>query len=71
MIYYINITSWNLLESFVTESISPHAFYSERTFGNNQSRYLDARHELNEFLVCRQEKLKVNIQFLLMKNSLT
>ena len=58
MIYYINVTSWNLLESFVTESISPHAFYSERTFGNNLSRYLDARHELSEFLVLSTRETK-------------
>lgn len=58
MIYYINVTSWNLLESFVTESISPHAFYSERTFGNNLSRYLDGRHELSEFLVLSTRETK-------------
>lgn len=38
MEYYISINSWNLLESFVTESISPFAFYSKRNFGNSLSR---------------------------------
>lgn len=58
MIYYINVTSWNLLESFVTESLSPHAFYSERSFGNNLSRYLDGGHELSEFLVLSTRETK-------------
>lgn len=58
MIYYINVTSWNLLESFVTESLSPHAFYSERSFGNNLSRYLDGGHELSEYLVLSTRETK-------------
>ena len=58
MIYYINVTSWNLLESFVTESLSPHAFYSERSYGNNLSRYLDGGHELSEFLVLSTRETK-------------
>lgn len=58
MIYYINITSWNLLESFVTESLSPHTFYSQRFFGNNLSRYLDGGHELSEFLVLSTRETK-------------
>jgi hypothetical protein len=51
MIYYVNVTSWNLLESFVTESISPHAFYRARSFGNNLSRFLDSSNELGNFLI--------------------
>lgn len=58
MIYYINITSWNLLESFVTESLSPHTFYSKRSFGNNLSRYFDGGHELSEFLVLSTRETK-------------
>lgn len=58
MIYYVNVSSWNLLESFVTESISPHVFYSERTFGNNLSRFLDGIHELSEFLVLSTRETK-------------
>ena len=64
MIYYINVTSWNLLESFVTESISPHFFYLERSFGNNLSRFLDSNHELSNFLVLstRETKSDYSIQ---------
>ena len=51
MLYYINVSSWNLLESFITESISPHIFYSQRSFGNNLSRYLDINNELGNFLI--------------------
>lgn len=49
--YYINVTSWNLLESFVTESISPCSFYKKRTFGNNLSRYIDYEKERNNVLI--------------------
>ena len=41
MFYYIGINSWNLLESFVSESISPFSFYQVRGYGNNLSRYID------------------------------
>ena len=51
MQYYINVTSWNLLESFVTESLSPFAFYQNRNFGNNLSRYLDKSNEKTNFLI--------------------
>lgn len=51
MQYYINVTSWNLLESFVTESLSPYSFYRDRSFGNSLSRYLDATNEKANFLV--------------------
>ncbi len=40
MNYYIKISSWNLLETFATESISPWAFYLDRNFGNNLCRYV-------------------------------
>ena len=40
MFYYIGINSWNLLESFVSESISPFSFYQVRGYGNNLSRYI-------------------------------
>lgn len=49
--YYINVTSWNLLESFVTESLSPFAFYQNRNFGNNLSRYLDKSNEKTNYLI--------------------
>lgn len=51
MTYYIEISSWNLLESFVTESISPFSFYQERDFGNNLSRYLSGERERAYYLV--------------------
>ena len=51
MQYYIEISSWNLLESFVTESISPFSFYSERNFGNNLSRYLSGEKEKSNYLI--------------------
>ena len=51
MPYYIEISSWNLLESFVTESISPFSFYSERNFGNNLSRYLSGEKEKSNYLI--------------------
>lgn len=51
MQYYIEINSWNLLESFVTESISPYSFYSERNFGNNLSRYLSGEKEKTNYLI--------------------
>lgn len=51
MQYYIEINSWNLLESFVTESISPYSFYSERNFGNNLSRYLSGKKEKSNYLI--------------------
>lgn len=38
--YWIKIDSWNLIESFVTECISPSDFYRTRGFGNNLSRYI-------------------------------
>lgn len=64
MLYYINVTAWNLLETFVTESISPHIFYSQRSFGNNLSRYLDINNELGNFLILstRDTKSDYSIQ---------
>lgn len=55
MKYYIKVTSWNLLESFVTESISPYSFYHDRNFGNNLSRYLDKSSELTNYLLLSTE----------------
>lgn len=51
MKYYISINSWNLLESFVTESLSPFAFYNKRNFGNNLSRFISNSNEKINFLV--------------------
>lgn len=51
MKYYICINSWNLLESFITESLSPFAFYNKRNFGNNLSRYISSGNDKINFLV--------------------
>lgn len=51
MKYYISINSWNLLESFITESLSPFAFYSKRNFGNNLSRTISNSNDKINFLV--------------------
>ena len=57
MKYYIEISSWNLLESFVTESISPFSFYQERNFGNNLSRYLSGEKERTDWLILSEKDL--------------
>ena len=51
MTYYISINSWNLLESFVTESLSPFAFYNKRNFGNNLSRFINSSNDKINFIV--------------------
>jgi hypothetical protein len=38
--YWLVIDSWNLIESFTTESISPYSFYENRGFGNTLTRYV-------------------------------
>lgn len=64
MQYYIEISSWNLLESFVTESISPYSFYSERNFGNNLSRYLSGGKEKYNYLILSSEDLGGDISLI-------
>ena len=64
MHYYIEISSWNLLESFVTESISPFSFYAERNFGNNLSRYLSGAKEKSNFLILSSEDLGGDISLI-------
>ena len=51
MKYYISINSWNLLESFVTESLSPFAFYNKRNFGNYLSRFINSSNDKINFIV--------------------
>jgi hypothetical protein len=51
MKYWLIIDSWDLMESFVTESISPYSFYRERTFGNNLSRFLKTGSEKINHLI--------------------
>ena len=70
MFYYISTNSWNLLESFVSESISPFSFYQVRGYGNNLSRYLDGTNERANYLILSTKKingdyvLKVNDEIL-------
>lgn len=57
MKYFIEISLWNLMESFVTESISPFTFYHERKFGNNLSRYLSGDKERYNHLILSTKDL--------------
>lgn len=51
MKYWIIIDSWNLMETFTTESLSPHSFYLNRSFGNDLTRYISKDGELYYNLV--------------------
>ena len=56
MKYWLLIDSWNLMESFVTESISPYSFYQERGFGNNLSRFFKVGSEkINHLILSTKE----------------
>ena len=57
MFYYISTNSWNLLESFVSESISPFSFYQVRGYGNNLSRYLDGTNERANYLILSTKEI--------------
>lgn len=57
MFYYISTSSWNLLESFVSESISPFSFYQERGYGNKLSRYLDGANERANYLILSTKEI--------------
>ena len=57
MFYYISTNSWNLLESFVSESISPFSFYQVRGYGNNLSRYLDGTNERANYLILSAKEI--------------
>lgn len=58
MFYYISTNSWNLLESFVSESISPFSFYQVREYGNNLSRYIDGTNERANYLILSTKEVK-------------
>lgn len=64
MQYYIEISPWNLLESFVTESISPYSFYKSRNFGNNLSRYLSGEKEKFNYLILSKKDLGGDISLI-------
>lgn len=51
MKYWIIIDLWNLIETFTTESLSPHSFYLNRSFGNDLTRYISKDGELFHNLV--------------------
>lgn len=56
MKYWIVIDSWNLMETFTTESLSPHIFYLKRAFGNDLTRYISKNGELFNNLVLYAEE---------------
>lgn len=39
--YWLPLSSWNLSEIFVTESVSPHSFYKTRMFGTTHNQLTD------------------------------
>lgn len=58
MKYWIIIDSWNLMETFTTESLSPHSFYLNRSFGSDLTRYISKDGELfNNLVLYKQEPL--------------
>lgn len=57
MFYYISTNSWNLLESFISESISPFSFYQVRGYGNNLSRYIDGTNERANYLILSTKEI--------------
>ncbi len=65
MPYYLEISSWNLLESFSTESISPFSFYRERQFGNNLSRFLSGEKEKTNYLILSKKDLGGDISLVI------
>ncbi len=58
MFYYLSTNSWNLLESFVSESISPFSFYQVRGYGNNLSRYIDGTNERVNYLILSTKEIE-------------
>lgn len=58
MKYWIIIDSWNLMDTFTTESLSPHSFYLKRSFGNDLTRYISKDGELfNNLVLYKKEPL--------------
>lgn len=51
--YYLSVDKWNLMESLVTESISPYSFYWKRNFSNTLSRIKDeSNQKYSQLLLC-------------------
>ena len=57
MKYWIIIDSWNLMETFITESLSPYNFYERRSFGNDLTRYINKEGSFTNLLLFRDEPL--------------
>ena len=56
-VYYLSVDKWNLMESLVTESISPYSFYWKRDFSNSLSRIKDeGNKKLSQLLLCSLKK---------------
>lgn len=55
MKYWIAIDSWNLMETFVTESLSPYNFYEIRTFGNDLTRYIGKEETYSDIILFADE----------------
>lgn len=55
--YYLSVDKWNLMESLVTESISPYSFYKKRNFSNILSRIKDdGNKKYSQLLLCTLKK---------------
>lgn len=57
MKYWIIIDSWNLMETFITESLSPYNFYERRSFSNDLTRYINKEGSFTNLLLFRDEPL--------------
>lgn len=55
--YWIIINQWSLIDSMATESISPHSFYCERSFGSDLSRYVEGFERANHLLLMMKEPI--------------
>lgn len=53
--YWMITSQWSLIDSMATESVSPHSFYCERSFGSDLSRYVEGSERANHLLLMREE----------------
>lgn len=53
--YWIITSQWSLIDSMATESVSPHSFYCERSFGSDLSRYVEGSERANHLLLMTEE----------------
>lgn len=55
--YYLSVDKWNLMESLVTESISPYSFYWKRDFSNTLNRIKDeGNKKYSQLLLCTSKR---------------